>query len=129
MNPGVTAAELLIDVTESHTHFGEGEDRYWRDQYSSRPYAQSGRSYHDYRPAYQYGHDAALHHQGRRWEDTESELASGWEKARGTSHLAWQDVKDAAATPGTASSGPFPATPTATEKRRRDRVSFLLLSD
>src|ERR687883_241963 len=31
------------------------EDAYWRGSYSSRPYAQQGRSYDEYRPAYQYG--------------------------------------------------------------------------
>jgi hypothetical protein len=100
MNPGVTAESLGHPEghtgTASQAHFGNTEDRYWREQFSSRPYAQSGRSYDDYRPAYQYGYDAAHLHQGRRWEDAESDLERGWEKARGTSHMAWQDVKDAA---------------------------------
>ena len=31
------------------------EDAYWRENYSKRPYAQGGRSYEHYQPAYKYG--------------------------------------------------------------------------
>jgi hypothetical protein len=95
--PTITGVDtdLTVGTPETPRHFGESEDRYWREQYPNRSYASSGRSYDDLRPAYQYGYDAAHQYRGRRWEDAQNDLATGWEKARGTSHLAWQDVKDA----------------------------------
>ena len=33
------------------------EDTWWRNNYSSRPYA-AGRTYEDFRPAYQYGFES-----------------------------------------------------------------------
>jgi len=71
-------------------------DRYWGENYSSRPYYQSGRSYDDYRPAYNYGWDSAHRHQGRTWDQAENDLEHGWEQAKGKSQLAWSDAKHAA---------------------------------
>jgi hypothetical protein len=71
------------------------EDSYWRQNYSTRPYAQSGRSYDEYRPAYQYGWDSANRYQGRTWEETENDLERGWEKAKGATRMTGHEVKDA----------------------------------
>ncbi len=71
------------------------EDGYWRDNYQSRPYAKADRGYETYRPAYQYGWEARGQHAGRNFNEVESELASGWSKARGTSNLEWNDAKHA----------------------------------
>jgi hypothetical protein len=72
------------------------EDRWWRENFSSRPYA-TGRTYEEFRPAYEYGFESGQHHLGRNWDDVESDLRSGWEKfeskkgAGGT----WENVKHA----------------------------------
>ena len=71
------------------------EDAYWRDNYQSRPYAKADLGYETYRPAYQYGWESRSHYAGRKFNDVESELESGWNKARGTSNLAWHDAKHA----------------------------------
>ena len=71
------------------------EDAYWRENYSSRPYATADRSYDHYRPAYQYGWESRAKHGTRSFDDAESDLERGWESARGTSSLAWQDAKHA----------------------------------
>jgi hypothetical protein len=77
------------------THFDTNEDSYWRQNFSSRPYA-SGQSYDDYRPAYQYGYDAASRYRGRRFEDVEPELSRGWDQAgAGGASLTWAHVKNA----------------------------------
>src|SRR3954465_10567404 len=50
------------------------EDAYWRDNYSSRPYAAGG-SYDDYGPAYSYGVNSYSKYQGRDFDDVESDLS------------------------------------------------------
>ena len=70
------------------------EDNYWRDNYSSRPYA-SGASYDDYGPAYSYGSNAYEKYPGRSFEDVEPELGSGWTGSRGRSSLEWERAKHA----------------------------------
>ena len=73
------------------------EDSYWREQHKSRPYFQSGRNYDDYSPAYRYGWESAsrAEYQGRRFDDVESDLSRGWDKARGTTRNEWNDMKHA----------------------------------
>lgn len=99
-SPGITGVDLTFSegmpgTTEHPTRFTEAEEDYWRQSYSSRPYARSGSTYDEYRPAYQYGTDAAHYHQGRRWEDVEGDLERGWGEARGTSRSTWQEIKGA----------------------------------
>jgi hypothetical protein len=71
------------------------EDAFWRDNYASRPYARADLGYEAYRPAYQYGVQAASQYRGRRWADIEPELERGWEGFRGESKSTWQEIKDA----------------------------------
>lgn len=72
------------------------EDRWWRDNFSSRPYA-TGRTYEEFRPAYQYGFESGQHHLGRKWDDVESDLKTGWEKFEGRRGAGgtWESVKQA----------------------------------
>ena len=72
------------------------EDNWWRNNFSSRPYA-TGRNYEDFRPAYQYGFESGQHHLGRKWNDVETDLRSGWEKFEGKKGAGgtWESVKDA----------------------------------
>jgi len=72
------------------------EDTWWRNNFSSRPYA-TGRNYEDFRPAYQYGYESGQHHMGRKWDEVESDLKSGWEKFEGKRGAGgtWESVKHA----------------------------------
>jgi hypothetical protein len=79
---------------DTRHRFNTREDGYWRNNFSSRPYA-AGHTYDDYQPAYRYGYDAAHQHTGHRFEDVENDLERGWEKAKGNSRLAWAEVKGA----------------------------------
>jgi hypothetical protein len=72
----------------------QNEDNYWRNNYSTRPYA-SGRSYEDLSPAYRYGYESADQYRGRSWNEAENDLERGWEKAKGASRSTWHEVKDA----------------------------------
>ena len=72
------------------------EDNWWRNNFTSRPYA-TGRNYDDFRPAYQYGFEAGQHHLGRKWDEVESDLKSGWEKFEGRrgAGSTWDSVRAA----------------------------------
>jgi len=74
----------------------KAEDRFWRDNYSSRPYVDSGATYDDYGPAYRYGVDAAVRNPGRAFDDVDAELGTNWPSTRGTSRLEWDRAKHAA---------------------------------
>src|SRR5262245_40983147 len=71
------------------------EEAYWRDNYLSRPYVDSGLRFDDYAPAYRCGVDAYERYQGRPFEEAEPELERDWERTRGSSRLAWDDAKHA----------------------------------
>src|SRR5690606_29344158 len=71
------------------------EDAYWRENYTSRPYAGTGANYDDYQPAYRYGLDAHTRYPDRSFDDIEPELNRDWGTARGTSSLEWERAKHA----------------------------------
>ena len=74
----------------------EEEESWWRGNYASRPYA-TGRSYEEFRPAYQYGYRCATQYMGRTWDEAEPDLRSGWDKfeGKGPGGAKWENVKDA----------------------------------
>jgi phage tail tape-measure protein len=71
------------------------EDAYWRDNYSTRPYAVADRDYNFYQPAYRYGWEARSSYKDAKWDDVESKLDEGWDAGRGTSTLAWHEAMPA----------------------------------
>jgi hypothetical protein len=71
------------------------EDSYWRDNYSSRPYVNSGSTYDDYGPAYQYGVNARSQYPDRSFDDVENDLGRDWSNSRGKSSLQWEHAKHA----------------------------------
>ena len=75
----------------------EEEDKFWRDNYSTRPYATADRSYDHYRPAYQYGWEARAQHGNRPYDEVENDLATGWDSYRTKSNtsLGWDEAKHA----------------------------------
>jgi len=69
------------------------EDAYWRENYKTRPYYSADTSYDDYAPAYRYGWESRSRYAGRRFDDVESDLGSGWDKAKAKSRLGWEKAK------------------------------------
>lgn len=69
------------------------EERYWKDNYSSRSYVPSGASYNDYGPAYRYGYETYPKYHGRAFDEIERDLASDWDRVKGTSRLSWNEAK------------------------------------
>lgn len=85
---GKSAAESVNPTVESG---------YWRDNYKTRPYFRDDRNFEQYEPAYRYGWESASRPEfrDRRFEDVESDLSRGWDKARGTMSSEWNDMKHA----------------------------------
>jgi|SRR5580765_5054065 hypothetical protein len=75
----------------------ETEDNYWEENFSSRPYAIGPDYYDRFRPAYRYGFESARHSLGRRWDDAEPDLRSGWERygRESGSSSTWEEIKAA----------------------------------
>lgn len=71
------------------------EENYWRDQFSSRPYAPAGSTFEQYQPAYRFGIDGFGRYPGRSFEEVEPELSLGWREARGSSTLEWEHARHA----------------------------------
>src|SRR5437899_3078571 len=71
------------------------EDEYWRQNYSSRPYASSG-TYDEFRPAFEYGWESYSRYRGRQFDDVEPDLRREWEKGRKNAGLGWDEVRRAA---------------------------------
>lgn len=74
-----------------------GEESYWRNNWSSRPYAAADRSFDYYSPGYRYGYESANTMKGRSWSDAENDLRSGWESYshKGHSGSTWENIKHA----------------------------------
>ena len=70
------------------------ENEYWRTNYSSRPYYDKSYTYDDdYAPAYKYGWETRKTHYDKTYDDTEPQLATGWNSARSKSRLEWDKAK------------------------------------
>ena len=70
------------------------EDRYWRDNYGTRPYGQ-GIPYETLEGGYRYGYEASSRYPGRSWRDVESDLERDWDRYEYRGGSTWQQVKDA----------------------------------
>ncbi len=70
------------------------EAEYWRETWPTRPYAGRDLSFEDYEPAYRYGWESRSRQPERAWDaGLESDLESGWERAKGRSRLTWERAK------------------------------------
>ena len=72
------------------------EADYWSDNFTDRPYVDSGTSFDEYRPAYAYGVESYGRNRERSFDDVEADLSSGWDRSRGSSGLDWNQAKPAA---------------------------------
>lgn len=71
------------------------ENAYWQKTYSKESYYQTGLSYDDYAPAYRIGYQGRVKYAGRKFDDVERDLESGYNSAKGTSKLGWEKAKHA----------------------------------
>jgi hypothetical protein len=70
------------------------EDAYWRENYRTRPYASSTRSYEDVQPAYRYGWESRARYGNRKWDEVEPELGRNWnDYNQGSARQTWDEAK------------------------------------
>ncbi len=81
------AAGEAIDPTE--------QDTYWREHYTSRPYAKEYTSYEEVAPAYRYGWESVKTYHGQSFDEAEPTMRQKWETSRGSSTLTWDRAKAA----------------------------------
>jgi len=72
------------------------EDNWLREYFGSESGKAAGATHDTYRPAYRYGMQAAGAHTGKRFEDVETDLRSGWEKSGGQAGMTWDQARGAA---------------------------------
>jgi hypothetical protein len=72
------------------------EDKYWRENHGTRPYARQDLGYDHYEPAYRAGVESYNRNPQRSFEDVEPELGRDWNRARGNSSLEWEHARPAA---------------------------------
>ena len=68
---------------------------WWRDNYSTRPYASADCGFDAYEPAYLFSYHSLTRYHGRRWDQVESNLRSDWQHFEGRGQAKWESVKDA----------------------------------
>ncbi|MFN0125863.1 MAG: hypothetical protein ACKV19_04160 [Verrucomicrobiales bacterium] len=71
------------------------ENAYWRANYATRPYVETGVPYEAYAPAFRTGYQGRVRYHNRRFEDVESDLKQDYENGRGDSPLMWEQAKQA----------------------------------
>lgn len=91
--PDSDIAVLTLDI---HMRLvSEQEDTYWRESFIQAPYYVAGRSYDQYRPAYELGWQSALQYPDAEFEDLAERLQRQWAVRRGSSLLPWREVHQA----------------------------------
>ncbi len=70
------------------------EDAYWRESYNREPYYEAGRSYDDYRPAYEMGWSSRVASDAD-FDTSEAALEREWNTRRGSSSLDWPQARNA----------------------------------
>ena len=71
------------------------EDAYWRENYTRRPYFETGRDYEFYGPAYRFGYDATDRYSGKQWNDVEPDLRRDWDRYEYRGQSTWEQIKNA----------------------------------
>lgn len=96
-SPNTVEVQQVANEAEPATSLDpRDDDRYWRDNYLKRPYADDTLSYDHYRPAYRYGWESRRRFPDQRWDQVERDLQKGWRENRGESRLGWSEAKLAA---------------------------------
>lgn len=70
------------------------EEAYWRENHTSEPYYESGRSFDDYAPAYRLGLLGRGEY-GGSFDQTENRLAEDWDAKKEGSTLSWPQARAA----------------------------------
>ena len=74
----------------SHSDF---DALYWREHFSTEPYAKEGETFEDYEPAFRYG--TTLRKEFSDFEANEDRIRERWEREKGRSRLDWNRARGA----------------------------------
>lgn len=69
------------------------EDRYWRETYPTRTYAERDVGYEEYQPAYRTGYEGYGRYSGKTYDEVEADLQREYEASRGQSRIGWDKAK------------------------------------
>lgn len=69
------------------------EDRNWEESFRGRTDLGPNDSFESYRPAYRYGAESRLRHDGRSWNEVEADLGRDWERRGDRGNLTWERAK------------------------------------
>jgi phage tail tape-measure protein len=88
---GAAAGAMIADKIDP-----DEENKYWEQNYKTRPYAKDASSYDDVKPAYQYGWETRGQYPvNKRFDEVEPELGSKWDSVKGKSAMGWDRAKQA----------------------------------
>jgi hypothetical protein len=72
------------------------EEEYWKESYDQEPYYMEGKSYEYYAPGFRAGWEGRVRHDGRSFDDAESDLTADYNETRNEMDPDWDDIKPAA---------------------------------
>ncbi|MEO7761579.1 MAG: hypothetical protein ABIS68_06680 [Casimicrobiaceae bacterium] len=72
------------------------EDAYWREAYLNEPYVEPGQPYDYYATGFRTGWEGRVRHDGKRFDDVESELRAEYARAKGEPNPDWEQGRLAA---------------------------------
>jgi hypothetical protein len=72
------------------------EELFWRDAYLREPYYVAGRNFEYYAPGFRAGWTGRVRHDGRSFNDAESDLIAEYGLTKSELDPAWHDIRPAA---------------------------------
>ena len=72
------------------------EEIFWRETYIREPYYVKGRTYEYYAPGFRAGWEGRVRHDGRTFDEAESQLMAEYNRTKTELDPAWRDVSPAA---------------------------------
>jgi hypothetical protein len=70
-------------------------EKYWQENWHTRPYVSADLGFDYYKPAYRYGYDAHRIHRDKKYEDVRTELRAGWDTYQYRGKTAWESIEQA----------------------------------
>jgi hypothetical protein len=71
------------------------EEKYWRENHPSQPWAEKDATYEHYAPAYRTGYEGAMKYVGKDYDEIEMDLARDYEKDDAHLAIPWDRARPA----------------------------------
>lgn len=86
----------LVGKSAAETVNPTAEEMFWRETYIREPYYIQGRPYEYYAPGFRAGWEGRVQHDGRTFDDAESDLKANYNRTKSELEPSWLDVRSAA---------------------------------